>query len=828
MLISVKWLRELVELPAEVTPRELGDKLTLAGLEVEAIEDLAEGYEGIVVGEVLSVEKHPDADKLKVCQVNGGDGPETVVCGAPNVEAGMKVPFALVGAELPNGMKIKQAKIRGVESSGMLCSEKELELSEDHSGLMVLEAGEPGQPIAELIGRDDVVLEIGVTPNRPDALSHLGVAREVAALFEDARVKAAVPTCPERGGPVDDRATVKIEDPDGCPRYGCRIIDNVKIGQSPMWVRARLAAVGVRAINNVVDVTNLVMMERGIPLHAFDYERLSADRDRAGIIVRRAQKGERLVTLDDVDRSLLEGDLVIADLEKPIALAGVMGGANSEVHGETTSILLEGAHFDPSSVRRTARRLGIHSEASHRFERGCDPNGVRQSLDRAAALIAELSGGQIARGLVDAYPKKVEPLVVTLRLPKVADLLGHELDERTITSLLLSVGLEVDGREGDGVRFRVPTYRPDLEREVDLIEEIARLIGYDAIEATLPARTGVGRGLVDNGRLRVEDAARSALEGGGFHEAVNFAFISPEHATVFSAEAQHVRIQNPLGEEMSVMRPSLLPGLIESAQRNLRRGELGVRLYEVATIFNGHNPEGVTPRLDDADGPPGGDAWVHEQARVGIVIAGQRPGGFDQDARPYDIYDALGAVEAVAARIGLQLGYADAGAKIAPVEAPAGLHPRSSAALLVDGVACAIIGELHPKQREAFDVKAPLFLAELDTVALAARAPGLPRAGRPPKFPSVRRDLALLVDDGVEAGDIARALAEQKKVRGYIETVDVFDIYKGDHVPDGKKSLALSFTLRAADRTLTDDEVNELATALVDEAREKFSAEVRS
>jgi len=588
MLICVQWLRELVELPAELTPKKIGDKLTLAGLEVEGVEVQGEHLDHVVVARVEKMEPHPQADKLRIVTVFDGQDHHDIVCGAPNVVEGMHVPFAKVGAKLSEDFEIKSATIRGVASAGMLCSAKELSLSEQNDGLLSLDKStKPGANIAEVFCRNDTILEIGVTPNRPDALSHLGVARELGALFE-ARVKAAIPNCPERGGAVDERASVSIEDPDGCPRYACRVVDNVKVGESPDWLKARLEAVGIRSINNVVDVTNYVMMERGIPMHAFDYEAIEKDRDRASIIVRRAKRGERIKTLDGEDRVLVESDLVVADSKGALALAGVMGGLSSEVKDATTCVLLEAAHFSPRSVRRTARRLGIHSESSHRFERGCDPNGVRASLDRAAALLAELSGGVTSRGIIDSYPKKIDPKVVALRPERAADLLGiplKELEEREVSKRLLLLGLEVAGREGDFVRYRVPTYRPDLTREIDLIEELARTIGYDKIEATLPVRTGIARGMVQSARRRIEERSRNALESAGMHEAVHVAFLSPEEAAWFLPEAEQIKLQNPLGEKTSVMRPSLLPGLIRSAALNLNRGSRDVRVYECASVF---------------------------------------------------------------------------------------------------------------------------------------------------------------------------------------------------------------------------------------------------
>ncbi|HEY1098434.1 MAG TPA: phenylalanine--tRNA ligase subunit beta, partial [Myxococcota bacterium] len=471
MHVSGKWLGELVDLPKDTTPTQIADRLTAAGLEVEGIEELAKGLAGVVVGKVLACVPHENADKLKVCTVDGGsatpDGPVVVVCGAANVHEGAFVCFATPGTVLPDGKKIAVAAVRGITSNGMLCSAAELGLPADVDGLLLLNEGDPGvvvgAPVAGVVGRDDVVYTIGVTPNRPDALSHLGVAREIAASFKT-RLKANTPTCAERGGPIDALATVDIVDVEGCPRYACRVIEDVVVQPSPRWVQARLAALGVRAINNVVDVTNLVMLERGIPLHAFDYDKITKSGSRAAVHVRSARADEKIVTLDGKERSLVEGDVVVADgavdAGRAIAIAGVMGGRDTEVTATTTRVLLEGAFFNGGRVRKTARRLDLHSEASHRFERGTDPNGVQQSIDRAASLIAEFSTvpgakeskARVARGTIDSYPKKVAAVVVTLRPKKAAQLLGVPpklVDEASATKLLQSLGLEVDGRGED-------------------------------------------------------------------------------------------------------------------------------------------------------------------------------------------------------------------------------------------------------------------------------------------------------------------------------------------------------------------------------------------
>jgi phenylalanyl-tRNA synthetase beta chain len=879
MRVSFNWLHELVELPKGTTPSQVAERLTAAGLEVEGMEDLGAALKGIVVARVARVEKHPQADKLHVCTVEAGGAPLTIVCGAQNVAEGVFACLAPVGTTMPahgatKGMKIQASTIRGVASEGMLCSAQELGLGWTTEGLLLLDSNtegvSPGAPVAPAIQANDVVFTLGITPNRPDALSHVGVARELAASMKT-RMRVQVPTCAERGGPVDDMAKVTIEDAEGCPRYACRVIEGVVVGPSPLWIVARLAACGIRSINNVVDVTNLVMMERGIPMHGFDYEKIGKEKlssgtgNRAAIIVRSARPGEKLKTLDDKERELLETDLVIADPEKAIALAGVMGGADSEVTASTTKVLLECAYFSPARVRKTARRLALHSEASHRFERGCDPNGVLQSLDRAAALIAELSlgarvsekpgtgstnltGGRVARGVVDVYPKKVVPASVSLRPKRAAQILGVSpkvLDEALVSKHLLSLGLEVDGREAEAIRFRVPTWRPDLVREIDLIEELLRLIGTDAVPTSLPARASEAEGLFDTRRYRVLQIARASLEAAGFDEAINLAFVAPRALDRFDGgdEAGRIMLKNPLGEEMSVLRKSLLPGLLTNLGTNHRRGNLDVRLYETATVFLGKNPGGKAPS-GTREGAGGADAWAREVVRLaGVAAGGNGQEAFDRRSAPVDFYDVKGVIEEMLEALGVRSGLApssNGGGHVSFVPADDRypfLHPRARAEVWVKTVRpdgepgkawIGVVGEIHPELVKEHELKGRAVGFELDVEALARIATERVQAKPLPRFPAVRRDFALVVDDKLGAAELCARLGDNGAVRSLLEGIEVFDVYKGKGVPEGKKSVAIALTLRAADRTLTDEEVTRMTSVLLDDAKAHFGAEVRS
>ena len=856
MRVSGKWLNELVDLPKDITPTQIAERLTSAGLEVEAIDDLARDIDGVVVGRVLACVPHENADKLNVCTVDGGiatpGGPVVVVCGARNVHVGATVCFATPGTTLPGGKNIGVAAVRGVTSHGMLCSATELGLPADGvDGLLLLNAADPGvvvgAPVAAIVGRDDVVFTLGVTPNRPDALSHLGVARELAASFRS-RLKVNTPSCPERGGPIDGLATVTIEDTDGCARYACRVIEDVVVQPSPRWLAARLTALGMRSINTVVDVTNLVMLERGLPLHAFDYDKLAKSGSRAQVVVRSARSDERIVTLDGKDRVLVDGDVVIADGVdgvRAVAIAGVMGGRDTEVSTTTTRVLLEAAYFSAARVRRTARRLELHSEASHRFERGCDPNGVQQALDRAAALIAELSltagakesKGRVARGIVDAYPKKIAPLVVTLRPRKAAQLLGVPaklVDEASASKMLLSLGLEVEGRDSEAIRFRVPTYRPDLTREVDLIEELLRLLGMDAVPSTLPSRAGEAESqLFDVRRHRTLQAAKRSLLAAGYDEAVNLAFASardieavPPWDRVGGEEV--IRLKNPLGEERGAMRRSLLPAMMNNVATNHRRGVFDVRLFESAVVFLGKNAGGERPRPEEPGAPAGSDAYVRERPRLaGIATGASALPSFDSKAHGLDVFDMKGHLEELFEQLGVQVGFHAAGEDAAVPF----LHPRSATWLTVNiagaPVRLGVLGELHPALVERYELASAAVLFDLDMDLLAQSANTVVRAKPLPRFPAVRRDFALIVDASMPASSVVARFEGCAASHGFLEKVEIFDVYQGKGVSEGKKSVAVAVTLRAQDRTLAEADVQRIADALLAEAA-IIGAEVRA
>ena len=699
MRISYAWLTEYLRGGEVPPPEALAEMLTLAGLEVEAVEPLGAGLAGVVVGEVEVCEAHPDSDHLSICQVFDGTTRRQVICGAPNVRAGMRSAFAPPGTTLPGDFTIAVRTVRGVESAGMLCSSRELALSDEHEGILDLgRRAKVGVPLARHLGLEDTVLELGVTANRPDALSHVGVAREVAALT-GLKLKPPRFTVAEKAGPVGEAASVAIEDPDRCARYVARVVEGVRIAPSPPWLVARLAAAGIRAINNVVDVTNFVLMELGQPLHAFDLDRLAGHR----VGVRRARPGEKLRTLDDVERTLDADDLVIADGRDPIALAGVMGGGDSEVTDGTTRLLIESAWFEPTGVRRTARRHGLHTEASHRFERGADLEVARLAADRAAALIARLGRGRVREGVLDVFPRPRAPREVTLRYGRTDAVLGVQIPPATQRAILTRLGFKAARKDRGAVVWEVPSFRTEMDREIDLIEEVGRIHGYDEVPATLPTREAKVSTMVGWDRsAEVEGRLRDVASAAGCLEAVNYSFVSEADVAAMipsvpgapapadRPEAHPVRLANPLSAEQAVMRTTVLTSLLGNLRSNRRFRETDLLLYELGRAY----------LRDDA-------GRTREPSRFAAVLSGRR--GARTWAAPeaeVDFYDAKGLVEAALARLSIEGARFDHDAAAAPW-----LHPRSACVVRVGGrsdgsrdVVLGWLGEVHPVVADAFEL----------------------------------------------------------------------------------------------------------------------------
>lgn len=804
MIVTYNWLKEFVDFT--FNPDELAHRLTMAGLEVDSMERIGEGYDSVVVARLVSVDRHPDADKLTVCQVDSGTETVQVVCGATNHKSGDLVALATVGTVLPGDFKIKKSKIRGMESFGMLCSQKELGLADSSDGIMILSPDfKLGQPVFDALGLKDVRYEIGLTPNRPDCLSVMGVAREVAAMA-GRPLKVAMPTLIEGDQKTSELTSVIIEKPELCPRYAARLILGVKIGPSPEWLVRRLESIGQRSINNVVDVTNLILMELGQPLHAFDYRRLAEGR----IVVKTAAASEPFKTLDGAPRSLGESDLVICDGQGPVALAGIMGGENSEIVPETVDILLESAYFNPLTIRRSSKRLALRTEASHRFERGGDVAMVPVALDKAAALISQVAGGVVCQGRIDQYPQPLSERKIVLSIRRVNDILGLTLTLEDVLGHLRSIGLEASpAEEHDEPRLVVvvPSFRPDLEREIDLIEEVARLNGYDHIPVTMPA----GRMIcpVPPRHLKETTRLRNAMVAAGFSEIVNYSFVSPgawDRIGLDDADLRRlpVKILNPLTEEQSVMRTSLVPSILETVTRNLAYQNQDLRLFELRPVFLS-NP---------------GEPLPLEKWRLCAVLCGRRqPEGWGQVNDKVDFFDLKGVVEQILDMFNISKVVWDGST------GENFLHPGKSCTLRIKESVLGTLGEVHPKVLAAFEIDEPVLLLDLDFEQLLAASGGAGKFQTLSRYPQVARDSAFLVDEDLPFSEVLKVL--NQSCGNLVEDFTLFDLYRGKGVPEGKKSLAIRVLYRSAERTLKDEEIQKAHDKIVKTLIANLGIEIR-
>jgi phenylalanyl-tRNA synthetase beta chain len=802
MIVSLNWLREYVDISLSV--EDLVDRLTMAGLEVDAVRRQNLFLDNVITVRVEKVTSHPGADRLRLCAVSDGSRNYQVVCGAPNVEEGAIAPLALAGAKLASGITLKESRIRGELSQGMLCSQKELGAGEDESGIWLLPRDTPvGMAVDKALGLEDVILDIGVTPNRSDCLCILGVAREVAAIcgsplrYPDASVE-------ESGPPIESLSSVTIDDPVGCPRYAARVIQGVTIGPSPGWLVRKLEAVGLRSINNIVDVTNFVLMELGQPLHAFDFDRLHENR----IVVRRAVGGERFTTLDGVERTLFDDTLLICDGREPVAIAGIMGGLESEISSGTQKVLLESAYFQPQCIRRSSKKLGLRSEASYRFERGIDPEGVVRALDRAAQLMVQVGGGEIAGGRIDVYPTRYEAPRLTLRVGRTNRFLGTSLQTSEMAEVLRSIEMQV--READADRLQVvpPSFRPDITREVDLAEEVVRLVGYDRVPVTSPRADASAAMLDPHLRSRLE--VKGFLQGAGFFEIITYSFVSIDSLRKLRLPAEDprldpVRVLNPLSEEQGVMRTSLLPGLLNTARYNMDRRNEDIRIFELSKVFL----------------PGEGDALPNEPHHLAGLLAGRRaPQVLYGGEEEVNYTDVKGVVESI-----IDHFFTGGGVRFNTENLPPYLDRRQAASVHLNGEWLGAFGRLHPEVLEAFDLKRPAYLFELDFDKLFSLMGARPSFRSLPKFPAVSRDMALIVDAGLlaqEPLDFIRNLQEP-----LLEHLEIFDIYQNPQLGEGKKSVGYRLVYRAPDRSLTDEDVNELHNRLVSKVIEAFGATLR-
>ncbi|MBL9139265.1 MAG: phenylalanine--tRNA ligase subunit beta [Verrucomicrobiales bacterium] len=823
MKTTLNWLKDYVAF--DWSPEELTERLTMLGLEVEGVDRRGGDFAGVVVAQVVTREKHPNADKLSVCRVNDGKGERQIVCGAQNFQAGDKVPMILPGSALPlkEGDKepfvIKVGKIRGVESHGMMCSSEELGIDpvslglKKEDGLLILDPkAAVGQPFAEYLGRGgaDVVYDLEVTPNRPDFNSVIGIAREIAALTGNA-LKVPAATLPSGDGDIAQSLAVRIDAPDLCPRYTARLIRGVKVGPSPGWLRDRLEKVGLRSINNVVDVTNFVMLETGQPLHAFDYRLIASGGEAVPtIVVRRAVDGEKFVTLDGKEHILTSDHLLIADPVKAVALGGVMGGRNTEVSEQTTDILLETAYFKPSGIRKASKTLGLRTDASYRFERGVDPEATEQVSQRAAQLILELAGGRLVNGVIDAHPAPTEIRQITLRHDRVNALLGLTLRPEEIECYLASLGLRVvnrrprpvdDAAVAEPITFQVPSYRVDLKREADLIEEVARLYGVDKIPSTTP-RYAKGQHAFDT-RYDELAEARRLLTGLGLNEAQGQTLVSKGSLRGRSADSV-VLLSNPLSGDMDALRPSLVPGLMDILRHNARRKNADIGLFEVGRVFVQQN---------------GG---VREGWRLAVALTGARSAGFwsgaDRDAG-VDLMDLKGLLEEFLEHFGLR------GLTWTRREGDAGWYVESAAIQLGGKVPLGELGQVQPRVAKSYDLRGPVYVAELDLDALLAKRNTSRGYRALPAFPAIRRDIAMWVAESITHDAVMQAVRQAKAAN--LEAVEIFDVFRGKNVPEGQKSVAYALIYRSAERTLTDAEVNAAHEKVVAHLKQSVGAQIR-
>lgn len=795
MNIPMSWLKDYVSIDCDI--KTFVDAMTMSGSNVENYLEQGKEIDKVVVGKILSIEKHPDADKLLVTKVDVGSEIIQIVTGASNIKEGDYIPVALNGSSLPGGIKIKTGKLRGIESQGMMCSIDELGLEKEdypeasEDGIYILSEEYPlGTDIKEVFGLNDIVVEYEITSNRSDCFSVIGIAREAAATFKlpfkypEIKVK-------EIEGNASDFISIEIDNPDLCPRYAARIIKNVKIQPSPKWMKQRLIAAGVRPINNIVDITNYVMLEMGQPMHAFDYDKLKNKK----ILVRNAKAGEKIMTLDGEDRNLDESMLLITDGESPIAIGGVMGGEETKVTEETKTILFESANFNGANIRLTAKKLGLRSDASVKYSKGLDPNIVIDVLNRASQLVVELGAGEVVEGIVDAYPAKREPKTIPYSVEKINSLLGITLSEEEMIDYFSSLEFKVNK---EAKTLTIPTFRPDIEGNADLAEEVARLYGYDKITTTLERGTPtVGKKTYSQ---KIEDIIKNTMEGQGFYEIMNYTFESPKVFDKLNISENDdlrkvITISNPLGEDFSIMRTQTLNGMLTSLSTNFNRRNEEALLYEVGKVY-------IAKELPLKELP-------EEKSKLTIGMYGE-----------LDFYDIKGTVEVLFEKLGMSDKV-----EYNLEQGLSWMHPGRCASISCNNKELGYIGELHPNVAKNYDINTRVYLGVID-ISMIEEAANLDRVYKPlPKYPAVSRDIAMLVKDEVLVKDIENII----KQRGgkILESYSLFDVYKGKQIQEGYKSVAYSITFRASDRTLTEEEVNKAMKKIINGLETNLEAHLR-
>lgn len=822
MKVSLKWLSEYVEVPEDL--KAFCDRLDLTGTGVEGVERTGDMYDHVVTGQILEKVAHPDSDHMWVTKVDVGaanvdkDGnpePLQIVCGAQNFNQGDHVVVATIGAVLPGDFKIKKSKLRGVVSCGMNCSARELGIGSDHDGIMILPEDAPiGMPLADYLKLSDTILDLEITPNRPDCLSMVGMAREVGAMYaRDFKnpldeMEASLQEGTDLPS-VDELATVTVEDVDRCPRYTARVIKNVKVGPSPDWLAERVTAAGARSINNVVDVTNYILFLLGQPLHAFDYDKLVDETGKANVVVRAAKNGEKLQTLDGEERELTEDMTVIATPEKAVGLAGVMGGFDTEVTDETTTILLEAATFEPGRTSRTSRNLGLISESSMRYERRVDDVDIDRMSEAAAQLLAEVSGGTVVPGLIDVYNTKTEAPTLEFRIPRFQAMMGEAIPRDFTIDMLQRLGCSVDAAQEEVLKVVPPTFRPDLEREIDLYEEVLRLYGMDRIPSTLPG--GPGRVGIKTEAQRTMDKINNTLRACGLNETMTYSFADPHELEQLRMPTEGmgipVELLNPLNAEQSVMRQSIIPGLMRSISYNQSRGVHNIQLYETGVVFFGAE----------------GKKKPKERNRLAAVMAGAMNNpAWNKESVAFDFFDGKGVIESLMRELALAKPRFKA---LSAEEAPH-LQPGRAAQVLDGGTVLGWIGEIHPLACETYEVQAPVVAFELDLDALIKCARPARDYVDVPVFPAVTMDVAFVVDEEVTHEQLLRCITSAGGK--LLDTAQLFDVYRDEErLGAGKKSMAYALEYRAADRTLTTEEVDKQHARLIKKVCGATGAEVR-
>lgn len=799
MKILLSWLKKYVDLEV-IPPEEIAHKLTMAGLEVENYYSEAEVFKGFIVALIRKKIKHPNADKLSVCTVYDGKNDLQVICGAPNVQENQKIVFAPIGSIIPKGkFKIEKVKIRGVESYGMICSEAELEISDNHEGIMILNAdSEIGSPITDSLHLNDAVFELGITPNRPDALSHIGVARDLSALYNKSLNVSQI-SLAESKSSAKDFASIQIEDEINCPRYSAIVVNDVEIKESPQWLKDTLTKIGLRPINNVVDITNFVMYETGQPLHAFDLDLLVGHK----IIVKSTQRESEFTTLDSRKRSLSIGTLMICDAEKPVAIAGVMGGENSEINSKTKNLLIESAYFNPTSIRKTSRSLGISTDASYRFERGTDPNNTHYAARRAAQLISEICSGKIAEGSIDIYPKEILQLRINLRFKTIERILGYQIGEQKIYEILRNLRFTPNARTEEGIIVSVPTFRPDIEREIDLIEEIARIHGYDniptisKISVTLQKRIDESE-FVD----RIRDIANSL----GYYEMINNPLVS-KRLTPFAENP--IQILNPQNIDMEFLRNSLLPGALAVIGRNINAGERDLRLFEIGKIFYKNCPREINSFLD----------FTESQKLIFVSTGRANLKEWHSNERIFDFFDLKGTLSSFLSQISLDYSVND-------------LYNHNGNNLyeffftksFVNKV-LGVGGKVKKEVLGEFGIDQDVYAFEFDVQELNNAEKRKKKFIEPIKYPKIFKDFAFIFDNKIAV----ETILDHIKTEGskLLSAVRLFDLYEGESIGNDKRSLAFSLEYNSSERTLTESEVEQDFTTLIKSVTQKFNAVLR-